>query len=292
MAAYQVMCFLLLGGCDNKTFYYSHGISNITHSELSKSYFWPTMRKDCRKWYAECTRCNLLKAKRNITHAQSRGISGEAPRKRWAMDFHGVGTEDRKANVLGAIDLDSLHIELAIMQHRTATNVMHFVRDRILLRHGTPNSIHSDHARELVGRVMTDLAATFNYVNTSTGGYCPTGNSVIESFWQYFNVCLRDLSDAEYENIEEHIQNIAWVWNTTTRSSIGARPFEVMTGTSPVTISDSLVLPPPINDTVNMYNIRHASAAYAQHAREHGDFMRQLRAAVLNKHGRVLKRLK
>jgi len=178
------------------------------------------------------------------------------------------------------------------MQHRTATNVMRFVRDRILLRHGTPNSIHSDHARELVGRVMTDLAATFNYVNTSTGGYCPTGNSVIESFWQYFNVCLRDLSDAEYENIEEHVQNIAWVWNTTTRSSIGARPFEVMTGTPPVTISDSLVLPPPVNDTLNMYNIRHASAAYAQHAREHGDFMRQLRAAVLNKHGCVLKRLK
>jgi hypothetical protein len=41
-----------------------------------------------------------------------------------------------------------------------------------------------------------------------------------------------------------------------------------------------------------MYNIRHASAAYAQHAREHGDFMHQLRAVVLNKHGRVLKRLK
>ena len=127
------------------------------------------------------------------------------------MDFHGVGTEDRKANVLGAIDPDSLHIELAIMQHRTATNVMHFVRDRILLRHSTPNSIHSNYARELVGRVMTDLAATFNYVNTSTGGYCPTGNSVIESFWQYFNVCWRYLSDAEYENIKEHIQNIAWV---------------------------------------------------------------------------------
>ena len=114
------------------------------------------------------------------------------------MDFHGVGTEDQKANVLGAIDLDSLYIELAIMQHRTATNVMRFVRDRILLRHGAPNSIHSDHAHELIGRVMTDLAATFNYVNTSTGGYCPTGNSVIESFWQYFNVCLRDLLDAEY----------------------------------------------------------------------------------------------
>ena len=29
MAAYQVMYFLLLGGCDNKTLYYRHGISRL-----------------------------------------------------------------------------------------------------------------------------------------------------------------------------------------------------------------------------------------------------------------------
>ena len=74
------------------------------------------MQKDCRKRYAKCTRCNMLKAKRNKTHAQSRGISSKAPHERWAMDFHGVGTEDQKANVLGAINLDFLHIKLAIMQ--------------------------------------------------------------------------------------------------------------------------------------------------------------------------------
>ena len=270
----------------------NHMGAAITYSELKKSYYWPTMRKDVHTWYSECGRCNLLKAKRNLTHASSRGISGEAPRKRWAMDFHGVGTEGRKANILGAIDLDSLHVELALFAHRTAKNVKTFVRDRILLTHGTPKSLHSDHAREFVGMAMTDLARTFKYLNTSTGGYCPTGNSTIESFWQYFNVCLRNLSDAEYENVEDHLQNIAWVWNTTVRSSTTARPFEVMTGTSPVTITDSLVLPPPTNNTLNMSNIRESSAAYAQIAREHGDFMRARRAMVLNKRGRVLKALK
>ena len=108
---------------------------------------------------------------------------------------------------------------------------------------------------------MTNLARTFGYVNTSTGGYCPTGNSTIGSFWQYFNIFLRDLSDEQYGNIDEHILNIAWVWNTTMRSSIDARPFEVMTGTSPVTLSDSAVLPAPIGQTLDMNNIREASSA-------------------------------
>ena len=106
------------------------------------------------------------------------------------------------------------------------------------------------------------------------------GNSVIESFWSYFNICLRDLSDAEYANIEDHLQHIAWAWNTTIHTTTGVRPFEVMTGTSPVTLTDALVLP-LTTGPVNMSNIRAAARAYAQHAREHADFMRSKRAEVL-----------
>jgi transposase-like protein len=270
----------------------NHMAALKTFNELSKSYYWPTMKRDVRKWYAECSSCELLKAKRNITHSQYRGVSGEAPRKRWAIDFHGVGAEDAKANVLGAIDMDSLHVELAVMKHRTAENVERFIRDRVLFRQGTPASIHSDHARELIGRVMTRLANTFGYVNTSTGGYCPMGNSIIESFWQYFNICLRNLSDEDYENVEDHLQHIAWAWNTTVHATTGARPFEIMTGTSPVTLTDALILPAPTNDVLNMSNIREAAVAYTTAARNHGDYMRILRAEVLNRHGRKLAALK
>ena len=164
------------------------------------------------------------------------------------MDFHGIGAEGRKTNVLGAVDLGSLWVELKIMDHRTAKNVKTFVRDRILFQWGTPTRIHSDHARELIGRVMTNLSNDFGYIQTSTGGHCPTGNSTIESFWQFFNICLRDLSDEGYENVADHIQHIAWAWNSSMRSSIDARPFEVMTGTSPVTLSDSLILAPVVNE--------------------------------------------
>ena len=269
----------------------NHQATLKTFNELAKTYFWPHMKRNVRKWYEQCTRCELLKAKRNLTHSQYSSRSGEAPRKRWAMDFHGVGATNAKANVLGAIDLDSYHVELAVMEHRTAENVMRFVRDRILFDKGTPQSIHSDHARELIGRVMTDLAKTFGYINTSTGGYCPMGNSVIESFWSYFNICLRDLSDAEYANIGDHLQHIAWAWNTTVHTTTGVRPFEVMTGTSPVTLTDALVLP-PTTGPVNMSNIRAAARAYAQHAREHAEFMRAERARILNSRGRELKSLK
>jgi hypothetical protein len=139
---------------------------------------------------------------------------------------------------------------------------------------------------------MTDLAGEFKYANTSTGGYCATGNSTIESFWQYFNVCLRNLSDEDYQNVGDHMQHIAWAWNTTVSSSTGVRPFEVMTGTTPVTITDALILPPPTNGTINMSNIRQAAAAYSRSAIDHANYMRELRARIYNERGRKLKALK
>ena len=65
-----------------------------------------------------------------------------------------------------------------------------------------------------------------------------------------------------------------------------------MTGTSPVTLTDAMVLPPLINPDTNLDNIKEAAAAYTQYAREHGDYERKRRADILNKHGRELKALK
>lgn len=94
--------------------------SEKPHRELRKLYFWPIydMRKDCRTWYLECPRCELLKAKRNLAHATFCDVAGGPPQKCWGMNFHGVGTEDIKGNVLGAINLDPLWVELRLMETR------------------------------------------------------------------------------------------------------------------------------------------------------------------------------
>ena len=65
-----------------------------------------------------------------------------------------------------------------------------------------------------------------------------------------------------------------------------------MTGTSPVTLSDSAVLQAMCEETnLNMQNIRESTKAFVTNAVNHGDYMRKLRAIRLNKRGRVLKSL-
>jgi hypothetical protein len=59
-----------------------------------------------------------------------------------------------------------------------------------------------------------------------------------------------------------------------------------MTGTTPVTLTDAMLMPPLINADINLDNIREAADAYTQYARENGDYERKRRADILNKHGR------
>ena len=61
------------------------------HRALQQSYFWPTMRADCRQWLENCPECELQKATRNEAHALFSAMPYVAPRSRWCMDFQGMG---------------------------------------------------------------------------------------------------------------------------------------------------------------------------------------------------------
>ena len=265
-----------------------HLAADKTYRSINENYYWPSCKADVRKWYAECSVCELSKATRNLAHGRFRAVRGSAPRSRWALDFYGVGD----ANVLGLIDLDSLWVELYYTETRDAESVRRAVCDRILHRHGTPRRIHSDHAKEFVGRVMSRLAKERGYRNTSTGGYSPTGNATIESFWSFLGLCLRNLSDEDYLEAEMHLQEMAWAWNTSHSNSLGVTPFEVMTGTKPRTVAGSAMMDDGADGAIDLDSIRKAAAEYRRLALSHADYMREERATYLNSRGRVLRELR
>ena len=217
-----------------------HMSDRKTLAIMNKHYWWPKSGKDCREWYHECPSCEMTKAKRNHMHSMFRAKKHQQPRSRWGMDFYGWGGDgDGPREILGLIDLDSLWVELVCLDSREAEGVANAIRDRILFRHGTPDQIHSDHAREFVGKALTSLARKHGYMNTTNGGYSPTGDSTIESFWQFFGTCIRDLSDADYADARRHVQRMAWAWNITESDSLSCSPFQIMNGSEPRTIPAS-----------------------------------------------------
>ena len=275
-----------------------HMSDRKTLAIMNKHYWWPKAGKDCREWYHKCPSCELTKAKRNHMHSMFRAKKHRLPRSRWGMDFYGWGGDgDGPKEILGLIDLDSLWVELVCLDSRDAEGVANAIRDRILFRHGTPDQIHSDHAREFVGKALTSLARKHGYMNTTTGGYCPTGNSTIESFWQFFGTCIRNLSDADYADARRHVQRMAWAWNITESDSLSCSPFQIMCGSEPRTIPTSCMTgvwcqPPDSDGKIDVDAITKNVSTYVKIAAEHADYMRRATAEHLNKTGRLLKQLK
>ena len=202
------------------------------------------------------------------------------------MDWYGVGD----GHVLGMIDLDSLHLEAGYSTDRTAKSTRRLVNNHILYRHGPMDSLRSDHAREFMGKVMQALKAKHGYVHTSTGGYNATGNSTVERVWGYLKVCLLLLTDEEYDNVEDHLQEMVWAWNTTISESLTVSPFEVMTGTTPRTHAGCFLTHEPQTD-LNISGIRVAAAEFTRVAAANADYTRKRNAEHLNTFGRKLRAL-
>ena len=184
---------------------------------------------------------------------------------------------------------------LTLHEKRSAEAVKATVRDKVLFTHGRIDELRSDHAREFVGRAMTALSKEVGYLATTTGGYNASGNATMERFWGYLRVCLCSLSDIEYQHIEDHLQSMAFAWNTTVSDSLTVAPFHVMTGTEPRTIADGILAPDTSstdpNEPIDIPAICASAAEYTRIARANADYMRKQNAETLNKNGRLLKPL-
>ena len=74
-------------------------------------------------------------------------------------------------------------------------------------------------------------------------------------------------------------------------SSLGVSPFEIMMGTKPCTLADGFVKLESAEKGINTSAIRVSAAAYTVLARANADYMCDVHARALNKHGTALKEL-
>ena len=84
---------------------------------------------------------------------------------------------------------------------------------------------------------------------------------------------------------------MAWGWNTTIKTSTSIRPFENMTGMAPVSATDSSIIDTEESVQFDTSKLRESAAEYIRIATRHGGYMRKVRALILNKRGRALKKL-
>ena len=163
---------------------------------LHRSYFWPSMRKDIRKFLADCPTCELAKARQNTAHGLFQALPVHAPRSCWCMDFQGQGvSETGESEALAFIDPTSRYVVVIPLPNREVATWLQAFLDHIVFRFGPPLILHSDAAPEFLSEALELLAKAADIRTTTTMGHYARGNGVIEVFWRFWNRCLRILPD-------------------------------------------------------------------------------------------------
>ena len=102
-----------------------------------------------------------------------------------------------------------------------------------------------------------------------------TRNATIQRFWRYLGRCLRLLTDEQYADVQSHLQSIIWAWNATVCESTGYSPFQVMTGTEPITVASAALQDESAATDLNVPSIIAAASGFALAAAAHSDYMRK-----------------
>ena len=115
----------------------------------------------------------------------------------------------------------------------------------------------------------------------------------MERFWVYLGLCLHIMTDEEHKHTDEHLQSIAFAWNTTVSSVLEALPFEIMTGAKPCTITDGFVeVESSEPGSIEILAICVSVAAHTELATRNADFMQDVHTCALNEHRAKLKEMK
>lgn len=208
------------------------------YAALAKTYYWPSMRADVRRWTAACALCNRAKARRNAAHGN---YAPDKPRdvlSRWGLDYF----HHPNGPIMTAVDLDGGPVIFRQQHSRTATDVVSFIHDWITTLHGVPTNIVTDDAKEFLSAEVKSYFRQYNIQHRRTFGYHPEANAKCERVHGVINNALRTASDEEYAKPQALLSSLAFAINNAPHRTRGVSPNELTRGHNLVSRTDALAV--------------------------------------------------
>jgi hypothetical protein len=271
------------------------------HTSLARHYFWPSMKADIRRWLADCAECENEKGKRRLAHGLFAGHTTTKPRSRYSMDFQGQGLAlTGETEALAVMDSFTKTVFVLPLPDRTAPTFIPPLLNAIWFTRGSPDLIHSDAAPELLSALLAAVLDATGTQHTTTCGHNAQSNGEIESWWRFWNRCMKLLSPAEYLNWPLFSQRICFAYNSAPHESLGGLcPFELDFGSPPVSPFFPAITalphpdddaprddpPSPVSPAAYADALRTSTAAFHRFAASHHTYVQTTTADRLNKHG-------
>lgn len=169
-----------------------------TYLRLRERYFWVSMRADVEQWVRSCRLCSARQYSTNSSPGNLQPVLVHYIGQLWAMDVVGPLPITANGNrfILVAVEYLTGWPEAWALPATSAETVMECIID-LISRHGVPERLLTDNAKNFISEAVTTLCSKFNIQKIQTTTYHPQGNGKVERLNQTITNVLSKLCRSE-----------------------------------------------------------------------------------------------
>src|SRR2546423_9496572 len=197
---------------------------DTTYNKIADRYYWKGMYDDTKKYIKCCDICQRRGQKGGKSYLNP--IEVGEPFERIGIDFVGPleRTKRRNRYILVVTDYLTKWPEAKAMKEATAENVVKFIYEGIICRHGCPKIILSDRGTHFRNKLVKGLCEKFKIKHKLSSPYHPQTNGLVERFNRTLCELLAKVSEKENQ-WDEYLEQVLFAYRTTKHATTKKTPF-------------------------------------------------------------------
>jgi len=203
------------------------------HSELSRHYWWPGMRKDIVTWSKACSTCASRNPGRAVKSPLTPIPVGGA--------FDRVGVDiiqfptSKHGNKYAVVFVDYLTKwpEVFAVKDQTAHTVAQLLVEHIISHHGVPAELLSDRGANFLSGLLQEVCSLMGIHRLNTTAYHPQTDGLVERFNRTLTDMLAKTVTRDGADWDDQLPYVLFAYRAAAQESTRESPFFLLYGRDP-----------------------------------------------------------
>ncbi|KMQ84031.1 reverse ribonuclease integrase, partial [Lasius niger] len=196
-----------------------------TIARIAERYYWPGMLREITAHVRSCQKCQAHKAHQAAPAGTLHATNVQRPWEQVMVDLVGPLPRSRQGHTWLFVMQDRFTkwIELTPLRHATAKNTTRAVTEKVILRHGRPDSLVSDNGTQFTSAIFTTRLAELGIQHRPTPVYAPHCNPV-ERTNRTVKTMIGQFVEKDHRNWDENLPALQFAFNTAVHEATGYTP--------------------------------------------------------------------